>query len=70
MAALDDWLTKPYAQTYPPIVNGGRVALVGTEQFAAVSPPSALSLRWGLETYLDMLAGAADNLKKHDKPRC
>ncbi|MBJ3785485.1 iron-siderophore ABC transporter substrate-binding protein [Devosia sediminis] len=58
-AALDTWLATPQAQTYPPIVDGGLAALVGTENVAAVSPPSALSLRWGFPTYLEVLATAA-----------
>lgn len=58
-AALDAWLETPQAQTYPPIRNGGLAALVGTENVAAVSPPSVLSLRWGLPRYLDVLAAAA-----------
>lgn len=62
--ALDDWLATPQASTYPPIVNGGLAALVGTENVAAVSPPSALSLRWGFPTYLGVLADAANNVKK------
>lgn len=61
-AALDAFLAKPYAQTYPPIQNGGLAALVGTENVAAVSPPSVLSLRWGFTTYLGVLAEAADNV--------
>lgn len=58
-AALDTFLAQPYAQTYPPIVNGGLAALVGTENVAAVSPPTVLSLRWGFPTYLGVLADAA-----------
>ena len=62
-AALDAWLATPQAATYPPIVNGGLAALVGTENVAAVSPPSVLSLRWGFGTYLGVLADAAINVK-------
>ncbi|SEQ57185.1 iron complex transport system substrate-binding protein [Devosia sp. YR412] len=58
-AALDAWLTTPQAETYPPVVNGGLAALVGTENVAAVSPPSILSLRWGLPRYLEVLGAAA-----------
>lgn len=58
-AALDEWLAKPYVRNYPPIANGGLAALVGTERVAAVSPPSILSLRWGLPAYLDVLQSAA-----------
>ena len=62
-AALDAFLAQPYAKTYPPIVNGGLAALVGTENVAAVSPPTALSLRWGFPTYLKVLSDAAKNVK-------
>jgi iron complex transport system substrate-binding protein len=58
-SALDAWLATPQAQTYPPIVNGGLAALVGTENVAADSPPSVLSLRWGLPRYLEVLGAAA-----------
>lgn len=58
-AALDAWLATPAAQTYPPIANGGLAALVGTENVASVSPPSILSLRWGLPRYLEVLGAAA-----------
>lgn len=61
-SALDQWLRTPQAQTYPPIANGGLAALVGTSNVAAVSPPSALSLRWGLPTYLKVLGDAAANV--------
>ena len=57
--ALDEWLATPQAQNYPPIVNGGLAALVGTENVASVSPPSILSLRWGLPRYLEILSAAA-----------
>ena len=62
-SALDAFLAQPYAKTYPPIVNGGLAALVGTENVAAVSPPTALSLRWGFPTYIEVLAEAAGNVK-------
>lgn len=63
-SALDEWLATPQAQTYPPIVNGGLAALVGTENVASVSPPSILSLRWGLPRYLEVLGAAADAVTK------
>jgi len=63
-SALDTWLAQSYAANYPPVVNGGLAALVGTENVAAVSPPSVLSLRWGFPTYLDVLATAAETVTK------
>lgn len=62
-SALDAWLATPAAQTYPPIAKGGLAALVGTETVASVSPPSILSLRWGLPRYLDVLGAAATAAK-------
>lgn len=64
-SALDAWLATPQARNYPPIVNGGLAALVGTENVAAVSPPSILSLRWGLPRYLEVLGAAADAVAKN-----
>lgn len=64
-SALDTWLATPQARNYPPIVNGGLAALVGTENVAAVSPPSILSLRWGLPRYLEILGTAADAVTKN-----
>jgi iron complex transport system substrate-binding protein len=58
-AALEAFLASPPAQAYPPIQRGGLAALVGIEKVAAVSPPSALSLRWGFPAYLEVLAQAA-----------
>ncbi|MDQ7993699.1 MAG: iron-siderophore ABC transporter substrate-binding protein [Propionicimonas sp.] len=47
-----------------PAIKRGSVALVedGTPLAAAVSPPSALSLTWGLEEYLALAAAAADKV--------
>jgi iron complex transport system substrate-binding protein len=63
-AALDEWLATPQAQTYPPIAKGGLAALVGTENVASVSPPSILSLRWGVPRYLEVLSAAAKAVKQ------
>ena len=61
-SALDEWLSRSYVANYPPIVNGGLAALVGTENVASVSPPTVLSLRWGFPTYLGVIAAAAENV--------
>jgi iron complex transport system substrate-binding protein len=63
-SALDEWLATPQAQTYPVIANGGLAALVGTENVASVSPPSILSLRWGVPRYLEVLGAAAKAVKQ------
>jgi iron complex transport system substrate-binding protein len=55
---------KPYAQSQPQTQKGAFASLVGIEYVAAVSPPSALSLRWGLPHYLEIIAEAARNAKQ------
>lgn len=57
----DAFLGKSVIQNLPQYLADAIAALVGTEQVAAVSPPSVLSLRWGLPTYVDVLATAARN---------
>lgn len=60
-AMLDDFRAKPFIQSLPQYKADAIAALVGTEKVAAVSPPSALSIRWGLADYVDVLAEAARN---------
>ena len=57
----DDFMGKPFIQNLPQYKADAIAALVGTEKVAAVSPPTALSLRWGLAGYVDVLATAARN---------
>ena len=45
-APLDEFLVRSYVAAMPQVQTGAVAALVGTENVAAVSPPSALSLRW------------------------
>lgn len=58
-APLDDLLTRSYVKAMPQVQKGALAALVGTENVAAVSPPSALSLRWGFPQYIEVIAKAA-----------
>jgi iron complex transport system substrate-binding protein len=60
-AIADQFLAKPFIQNLPQYRAGAIAALVGTDKVAAVSPPTALSLRWGLADYADLLAAAARN---------
>ena len=55
----DAFLGKSFIRNLPQFKANAIAALVGTEQVAAVSPPSVLSLRWGLQAYVDTLATAA-----------
>jgi iron complex transport system substrate-binding protein len=42
-------------------VRDGTVAqITGTEFISAVSPPTALSLPWGLDEYVSVLSAAAE----------
>lgn len=51
-------LDAPYAQSLPAVQQGAVAELVGTEFIASVSPPTALSLPWGLDEVVDQLAAA------------
>lgn len=57
--ASQAFLASPAAQTMPQIQAGSVAEIVGTEFIAAVSPPTALSLTWGLDEYVGILAEAA-----------
>lgn len=62
--ASDAFFAKPYVQAQPQYVKGAFASLVGIENVAAVSPPSALSLRWGYPHYAEIIAAAARNARK------
>ncbi|GHD39805.1 iron-siderophore ABC transporter substrate-binding protein [Mycetocola manganoxydans] len=53
------FLSSSYAKTIPAVASGAVASVVGVELIAAVSPPSALSLTWGLEDYVALLSTAA-----------
>lgn len=55
----EEFLAKPYAQTLPQVQQGAVASVVGQDVVAAVSPPTALSLPWGLDTYVEELSEAA-----------
>lgn len=54
----DQFLAAPAAQQLAQVREGRVAQVVGTEFIAAVSPPTALSLTWGLEEYVQLLASA------------
>lgn len=56
-----EFLDQPYAQTIPAVKAGAVASITGVELVAAVSPPTALSLTWGLDDYLEALSAAAAN---------
>lgn len=56
----DAFLKKPYAQAMSQIKEKRYAAVVGTELVAAVSPPTVLSLQWGLDDYVELISTAAE----------
>jgi iron complex transport system substrate-binding protein len=55
----DAFVAQPYAQTMPQVQRDHHATLVGDELIAAVSPPTVLSMTWGLDDYLNALSAAA-----------
>jgi iron complex transport system substrate-binding protein len=58
-AGMKSFLGKSYATAIPAVRKGAVAQIVGTEQIAAVSPPTALSLPWGLDYLVRQLSDAA-----------
>ncbi|MCS5720697.1 iron-siderophore ABC transporter substrate-binding protein [Herbiconiux sp. CPCC 203407] len=59
-AEADAFLTAPQTSVIPAVKAGTVAQLVGTEYIAAVSPPTALSLPWGLDQLVEALAAGAE----------
>jgi iron complex transport system substrate-binding protein len=55
----DAFLSASYAQAMPQVQNGAVASVVGPAFVASVSPPTALSLTWGLDDYVALLSEAA-----------
>jgi iron complex transport system substrate-binding protein len=53
------FLTSPSTKTMPQYDAGTIAEATGEELVASVSPPTALSLTWGLDAYVDLLSKAA-----------
>jgi iron complex transport system substrate-binding protein len=58
-AEADAFAAQPYARAIPAVAAGHHATLVGDELIAAVSPPTVLSMTWGLDDYLSALSAAA-----------
>jgi iron complex transport system substrate-binding protein len=58
-AASKAFLGASYAQLMPQVQKGAVAEVTGTEFIASVSPPTALSLTWGLDDYVRLLSEAA-----------
>ncbi|EPR77570.1 Iron ABC transporter permease [Leifsonia rubra CMS 76R] len=52
----DAFAAQPYAQSIPAVAGGGLVAVNGSSLVASVSPPTALSLPWGIDSFVDAIA--------------
>jgi iron complex transport system substrate-binding protein len=57
-AEADTFVASSHGQTIPAVAAGNVATLVGTEFIASVSPPTALSLPWGLDQFVTALAAA------------
>lgn len=61
--ASDAFLASPAALTMTQVQRGTVAEVIGTKFIAAVSPPTALSLTWGLKDYVRILSEAADAVR-------
>jgi len=59
----DAFLTAPQTSVIPAVAAGHVAQVVGTSYVSAVSPPTALSLPWGLDSLVDALASATADSK-------
>jgi iron complex transport system substrate-binding protein len=55
-------LALPAIQAIPAVASGAVASITGVELIASVSPPTALSLTWGLDAYLEKLSAAAKTI--------
>ena len=55
----DSFLASARAQLLPQVADGTVAEVIGTDFIASVSPPTALSLTWGLDEYVTILSAAA-----------
>lgn len=60
--ALEAFLASAPAGTMSQVQQGAVAGVVGQAFIASVSPPTALSLTWGLDEYVEILADAAAGL--------
>ncbi|GAB3617976.1 iron-siderophore ABC transporter substrate-binding protein [Okibacterium endophyticum] len=54
----ETFYSQPYAQSIPAVAAGATATMTGAQLLSSVSPPTALSLTWGLDSYVDALAEA------------
>jgi iron complex transport system substrate-binding protein len=56
------FVSSPAAQLMPQVRAGAVAKVTGPAFIASVSPPTALSLTWGLDEFVELLAGAVAQL--------
>lgn len=56
---VDAFLGQSYAQAIPAVQNGAVANVVGDDLISAMSPPTALSIGWGLDEYVEIISEAA-----------
>lgn len=59
---IDAFVESTEGQLIPAVQAGAVASVVGQAEIASVSPPTALSLSWGIEDYVADLAAAVDGL--------
>ena len=57
---IEKFVSSKHGGTVPAVVSGNVAEVAGTELIAAVSPPTALSLTWGMDSFVDALAKATE----------
>ncbi|MBZ2195029.1 iron-siderophore ABC transporter substrate-binding protein [Occultella gossypii] len=60
---VETFLAQSYAQAIPAVQAGAIANITGDALIAAMSPPTALSLTWGLEDYATTISEAAANVQ-------
>lgn len=60
---LATFLAQPYAQSIPAVQAGAVASITTPALVASVSPPTALSLTWGLDGFVESLSTAAAAVK-------
>lgn len=62
--AADAFYARPVVAGSVQVKQGAVASVVGEDYINAVSPPSALSLRWGLEHYVALIGAAAKQARE------
>lgn len=63
-AAAVAFPSQPYVEVLPQAKDEGIASVVGAQLVSAVSPPTPLSLAWGLDEYVALLSAAAENASR------